>query len=269
MIKRILKVLIAIVFRNVEKIVGALCWQNRRRGSCIVLAYHDVTPSNCHRFRWQMGRLRQLAAPVAADSVRQLPKGRKHAAVTFDDGFASTIDLVLPVLSDEAIPVTFFIPTAYLGKQATWIRNTDRQQCVGRVINADALRTLSKRDFVTIGSHGTSHRRLTEMSDIEVLTELAESKRILENITGRNAEIHAFPFGAYHSSHIKMAYDAGYNHVFTLDPEVVMTGSKNQFVIGRIVVNPSDWPIEFTLKVLGAYRWLSCISRLKNLLQHR
>jgi hypothetical protein len=30
----------------------------------------------------------------------------------------------------------------------------------------------------------------------------------------------------------------------------------DEFVTGRIDVQPTDWQIEFRLKVLGAYRWL-------------
>jgi peptidoglycan/xylan/chitin deacetylase (PgdA/CDA1 family) len=234
-------------------------------GTCVVLMYHDVTAENYHRFVRQMEKLAQLATPVGTDSISELQKGKHYVAVTFDDGFASTIELVLPGLTHKAIPATFFIPTAYLGKEAAWIANIDRRQRVGRIITADSLRLLCKHNYVTIGSHGINHRRLTEMKDDEAREELTESKRLLENITGKEVKGHSFPFGAYNDSHITMARKAGYDHVFTIDPTVAIGGGK-EFVIGRIEVDPTDWPLEFTLKALGAYRWHPYVSRLKKLL---
>ena len=84
----------------------------------------------------------------------------------------------------------------------------------------------------------------------------------LENITGKEVKAHSFPYGDYEDRHVAMARKAGYDHVFTVDPTVV-TGVGETFVIGRVQVEPTDWPLEFKLKVLGAYRWHPYVSRLK------
>jgi peptidoglycan/xylan/chitin deacetylase (PgdA/CDA1 family) len=260
-IKRIIKLLIAIAFRGFEKLGALFCLTNNKPGTCVVLMYHDVTAANYHRFVRQMENLARLATPVATDSISELLKGKHFVAVTFDDGFASTIEMVLPFLENMAIPATFFIPTAYWGKEAAWITNVDRRKRVGRIITADSLRLLAKHKYVTIGSHGINHRRLTEMKDDEAQSELAESKKLLENITGKAVKGQSFPFGAYDDRHVAIARKAGYDHVFTVDPTIVNGGG--EFVIGRIEVDPADWPLEFTLKVLGAYRWQPFVSRLK------
>ena len=265
MIKRIIKLLIAIVFRSFERIGVLFGYVNDKTGTCVVLMYHDMMPANYHRFVRQMDMLAQLATPVATDSIMALQNGKHYVAVTFDDGFASTIELVLPILTAKAIPATFFIPTAYLGKNAVWITNINRRQSVGHIITADSLQVLSRHNYVTIGSHGINHRRLTEMMDDDARKELAESKNKLENITGIDVKMHSFPFGAYDDRHVAMAREAGYNHVFTVDPTVV-SGTGKEFVIGRIEVDPTDWPLEFTLKASGAYRWQPCISRVKKFL---
>ncbi len=262
MIKRIIKLLIATAFRGVERIGFFFRHDNDKPGTCVVLMYHDVTVANYRRFVRQMEKLAQLATPVATDSISELKKGKHYVAVTFDDGFASTIETVLPVLTHQAIPATFFIPTAYLGKEAAWITNIDRWQRVGHIITADSLRLLCKHKYVTIGSHGVNHRRLTELKDDEVREELTESKRLLENITGKDVKGHSFPFGAYNDSHITMARKAGYDHVFTIDSTVAI-GVGKEFVIGRIEVDPTDWPLEYRLKLLGAYRWLPTAFALK------
>lgn len=265
MIKRIVKFLIAIVFRSVENI-GSLFRNNKDKpGTCVVLMYHDVTPAHYQRFVRQMEILPQLAIPVATDSIGGIKNGRHHVAVTFDDGFASTIEAVLPILTRHAIPATFFIPTAHFGKEAAWINDKDRRKLTGPIITAESLKLLGKSKGVTIGSHGMNHLRLTEIKDDDARKELSESKRQLENITGTKVKSHSFPYGAYEDHHIAMARNAGYDHVFTVDPTVV-TGVGEAFVVGRVQVEPTDWPMEFTLKVLGAYRWHPHASRLKKLL---
>lgn len=262
MIKRIVKLLIALAFRGAERIAVLFGSDNNKPATCVVLMYHDVTAVNYPRFVRQMEKLAQLATLVATESISNLPKGKHSAAVTFDDGFASTIELILPLLKDMAIPATFFIPTAYLGKEAVWITNINRRQLVGCIITADSLRLLSQQSYLTIGSHGINHQRLTEMKDEEAYEELVESKRLLESITGKDVKGHSFPYGAYDDSHVAMARKVGYDHVFTIDPAVA-SGAGKEFVIGRVEVDPTDWPLEFTLKALGAYRWHPFVSSLK------
>lgn len=265
MIKRIVKLLIAIVFWSVEKIVAFFRNANDKPGTCVVVMYHDVAAANHGHFVRQMEILPKLAKPIAIDSISKLQKARHHVAVTFDDGFATTIEMVLPVLTRNAIPTAFFIPTAHLGKEAVWLTDEERRKLTGPILTAENLKLLSKNKGVTIGSHGMNHRRLTEIKDDDARKELAESKRQLENITGTKVKTHSFPYGVYDDRHVAMARKAGYNYVFTVEPTIVV-GNQKSPVIGRVQVEPTDWLIEFNLKVLGAYRWHPYVSRLKKYL---
>ena len=226
--------------------------------------YHNVAASQGHLFVRQMEKLKKFATPIATDSISKLKKDRNYVAVTFDDGFALTIDVVFPVLNKMSIPATFFIPTAYLGKEAMWITDNRRRQCVGCVITAEKLKQFSEHSFVTIGSHGIKHVRLAEVRDSEASEELAESKKQLENITHKAIKTHSFPFGSYEVRHVTMARNAGYDRVFTVDPTISF-GTDEEFVTGRIEVDPTDWPIEFMLKLAGAYRWQPYVSHLKKI----
>lgn len=253
MIKRVVKLLIAVAFRVIEKLM-AIFHRHKIPGTCVVLMYHSVSPAQRQRFVRQMEKLVKLTTPVATDSIKDLQEGNHYTAVTFDDGFASTIDTVLPVLKQKAIPATFFIPTAYLGKEATWIAEVKRRNRVGYVVTAAKLKQLSEHSCAAIGSHGIKHIRLTEMNDADANKEIAESKKLLEDITGKDVKTHSFPFGDYNGRHVTMAQNAFYNRVFTIDPTVSF-GTQEEFMTGRVEVDPGDWPIEFTLKLLGAYRW--------------
>lgn len=209
-----------------------------------------------------MGMLQQLATPIAADSIGNLEEGKQFVIVTFDDGFASTIERVIPVLTRGRIPATFFIPTAHLGQEASWISDTQRRELVGTIIKPEQLRLISKNIYVSIGSHGVHHHPITAVDDGTAFKELSESKKTLEKITGKQITMYCFPFGEYATHHISMARQAGYHRVFTVIPTMTY-GNRENIVIGRIDVEPSDWPIEFKLKIWGAYRWRATLSHLK------
>jgi len=59
-----------------------------------------------------------------------------------------------------------------------------------------------------------------------------------------------------------MARESGYEKVFTVEPKCDESEMKD-FVVGRVRVDPSDWRLEYRLKLLGAYRWLPLVSLVK------
>jgi hypothetical protein len=90
--------------------------------------------------------------------------------------------------------------------------------------------------------------------------ELSDSRARLESVLGRSVTLFSFPHGAYNAGTLSLAKAAGYDRVFTIVPELNST-TANAFVIGRVAVEPDDWPLEFRLKVLGAYRWMAGLPR--------
>ena len=133
MIKRITKLCIAVAFRGFEKF-QALRNKEEKPGSLVVLTYHAVLAEQLERFEKQLEKMVHSAIPVSTDTIRELKKGKHHVAVTFDDGYESTIDRVIPVLTKRGIPVTFFIPTAYFGREAEWISDGNRRSQVGHIV---------------------------------------------------------------------------------------------------------------------------------------
>lgn len=74
----------------------------------------DATPS---QFRRVAEMLALGGTPITIDSlIRSLETGelpRNPFMLTFDDGYRSCVDVVLPILLHLGIPATFFIPTAF------------------------------------------------------------------------------------------------------------------------------------------------------------
>lgn len=263
MFKRIIKLLIAIVFNAFERICLLFCNDRKKFETCVVLMYHDISIENYKQFVNQIEYLSRSATIVSTISIKEYERGKRNVALTFDDAYANTIELILPVLRRVEVPFTIFVPTAHLGKDAPWIKNLDKRTKVGPIISAEELKLLCKHEGVTIGSHGSNHLRLTEINNYEACAEMTESKIMLEYLTGREVSVYSYPFGAYNDMLVEMAKQIGYKFIFAADP-IISNMKINEDVIGRIGVDPTDWQLEFKLKVLGAYRWhpyASCLKR--------
>ena len=61
-----------------------------------------------------------------------------------------------------------------------------------------------------IGSHTLSHANLTLLSDDDLVRELSESKKILEDLTGKQVTSLSFPFGRVNARVWKTAQALGY-----------------------------------------------------------
>jgi peptidoglycan/xylan/chitin deacetylase (PgdA/CDA1 family) len=117
-------------------------------------------------------------------------------------------------------------------------------------------------ELIAIGSHTARHTRMSAVDANRGHDELQRSRRALEQILGRDITLFCFPFGAYNSEALEWCLQAGYERVFTCDPTMAFR-APGEFVTGRVAVDPSDWPLEFHLKLMGAYRWLPAAFALK------
>jgi peptidoglycan-N-acetylglucosamine deacetylase len=71
------------------------------------------------------------------------------------------------------------------------------------------------RDF-EIGAHTLTHRPLPSISEEEAEKEIAGSKSLLEQITGRAVDAFCYPRGAYRESDVRLVAAAGYRYARTV-----------------------------------------------------
>lgn len=257
MMARLMKVVLALFYLAGD---SARCGLLRRVGypvhsASVVLMYHAVKSHERAAFAHQMELLLRAAQPVEADFFDATISSRRVAvAVTFDDAYQSVLENAIPILREKRIPFTLFVPTKCLGKRPDWITNKRHPNAHERLLTFDEIKTVRQIGGL-IGSHGVTHRPLTDLSDTETLAELTESRALLQKIVGTSVQLFAVPYGASNDDVLCFAKQAGYKHVFLSVPVAPANGVAG-FVRGRIEVSPSDWTIEYRLKILGAYRWL-------------
>jgi peptidoglycan/xylan/chitin deacetylase (PgdA/CDA1 family) len=229
-------------------------------GTLVVLCYHAVPTRHRARFARQMDLLRQYARPTHADVQTPLHYGEHYAAVTFDDAYQSTVVNALPELKARNIPCTLFV-VSHLPGHSPWWSGTEGYDREDKFVTTEQLSEMPK-DLVTIGSHSMTHRSLPVLSEEMAKRELVESRQLLQQITLQEVELFAFPHGAFSNAVVNWCRETGYRRVFSIEPTMAVSNSP-EYVTGRVIADPTDWELEFRLKVLGAYRWLPLIYRLK------
>ncbi len=87
-----------------------------------------------------------------------------------------------------------------------------------RVLSSKEINKLSQSTLITIGSHTVNHTSLKWISRQQQEYELLESKRVLEQIIGKEVEMFAYPWGSpddYTDESIDLLKKTGYKYAFT------------------------------------------------------
>ncbi len=230
-------------------------------GSCVVLYYHEVRFEQRTNFARQMDLLQRYASPIRVDRIEPLSSGKHYAAVTFDDGYKNVMDNAVPELKKRNIPATVFLIADAFGKYPDWLTDTNSLTRNEVVLSEQDAHNLPA-SLISIGSHTLTHPNLLTLKGADAKREIGESRLKLEKILRRRVRLFSFPYGAYNADTIEWCRKAGYERVFTTSPTWAFVNPK-EFVTGRVSVEPSDWPLEFRMKVMGAYRWLPRAISLK------
>lgn len=84
-------------------------------------------------------------------------------------------------------------------------------------MTGEQIRLLSASQFVTIGSHGYYHNDLSRIDTASAEEELIQSKQYLENLTSKEINSIAFPYGAYNADVLHIAKNAGYKQLLATE----------------------------------------------------
>jgi peptidoglycan/xylan/chitin deacetylase (PgdA/CDA1 family) len=150
----------------------------------------------------------QLESRIRANSI--FP--RKYVLLTVDDGHESALR-VADLLESCGCNATFF-PT--------------RDRALGKpgYLRPEEMRDLRRRGF-SLGTHGTTHRNLTAMSEQGCAAELGGSKKWLEDVTGEEVRYMAAPGGFVSRKVLRLAYGFGYKLIGTCRESVNSVGTLN------------------------------------------
>jgi N-acetylglucosaminyl-diphospho-decaprenol L-rhamnosyltransferase len=228
----------------------------------VILYYHGMPANFRANFARHLDKIATRVKVVPADYHETAARGERSVAITFDDAFTSALSNAIPELRARQMPVTIFIPIGSMGRPPFWEMESEFIYQTEVVATADDLRNQIS-DLVHFGGHSLTHPRLSRLPEAAARVEIAGCRNQLSEIFGVDVRVFAFPYGDYNAETIKLCREAGYERVFTTIPQVTDPAS-DAFVRGRVLVEPCDGPLEFYLKMLGAYEWIAYIAPLKD-----
>jgi len=258
-VKTSIEVSCAILYAGIQRLLG--------RGPCrVVLLYHGVGAAHLADFRKQMAYLAQNCVVVKPSQITS-GDGRDTkpvVALTFDDALVSVLENALPVLKEYSLPAGVFVPAGNLGRRPGWVMYGESPDDGDTVMTDQQIAALD-RDGFEILSHTVSHPVLADLDDRGLETELAGSRRRLEEIVGHRIGGISYPYGACDARVLRAAQQAGYEMGFTVEPDTVDQAT-DRLQIGRFEITPCETFIQFKLKVAGAYHAAAYLRRLKAIL---
>jgi peptidoglycan/xylan/chitin deacetylase (PgdA/CDA1 family) len=163
----------------------------------------------------------------------------RYVVLTVDDGHESVL-WAADLLEKCGCHASFFLIRNRSASKPGYIREKD-------------VRGLRKRGF-SVGTHGTTHRKLTFLPKEQFLAELAENKRWLEDVIGEEVRYMAAPGGFINACVMKSAYECGYALVGTCNEwmnspsAMTLPASVNRVNVGR------HFSIEAFRHILEGYR---------------
>ena len=144
---------------------------------------------------------------------------RRHAVLTFDDGFADLYDHLLPLVLQRHVPAVVYLVSDR--ERADW--------CDWGPMGAPWL--LSRRQAlemaeagVTIGSHGRTHADLTRLTPRRLVGEVEGSRKVLEDRLGHEVRHFCYPYGAHDERVVRAVERAGYATACTVERGFARTG---------------------------------------------
>jgi peptidoglycan/xylan/chitin deacetylase (PgdA/CDA1 family) len=125
--------------------------------------------------------------------------------ITFDDGFDNFYTRALPVLEEYGFKATLFPVAGYLGKTSSWDVLPPF-----RHLSSKELRAISSLGH-EIGSHTMTHADCTFLNAKDLVAELRDSKKLLEDIIAKPITALSFPFGSWNRRVWETALEIGYS----------------------------------------------------------
>ena len=214
--------------------------------------------------------------------------GAKLCFISLDDGFASNLKL-LDACERYNAPLTIFVTVRPLDVGNFWWRyvyqltqdhittseamqlpyndfceivaKAERLHQLPRVaLTREQLRNLANHPLVTIGSHTVTHTILPQMPDDVLEQELRQSKRLIEEITGKACNSFSYPNGSLTQRDVE-AVRRVYDVAFSVEQRHPRPDD-DLMLVPRIGVTCS--PIRDQLKIWGIWPWLKKIHQFIN-----
>lgn len=189
-----------------------------------------------------------LSMTEAMPYLRGEKQGRV-AAITFDDGYADTLEKALPILQVHGFSATCYVVSDRIGAYNDW----DAEQLKVRKPLMDAAQLRQWREAgMEIGAHTASHPHLPQCDDDRLQAEIRDSKKRLEDVSGAPVTQFCYPYGEWCERSVAMVRDAGFEAATTTRRGRAQAG-EDLFHLRRVLVGGHNLLHLFVMKLMTDY----------------
>lgn len=214
----------------------------------LIKKYHVLTPEDFHNKNFSSDKINIL--------------------ITFDDGYQSWIDNVLPVFKKFSLKGLFFVNSGLLNiingtEEAKTFAKKNLRITPKQILDWEGARELFYSGN-TIGGHSIHHVDLSQLSKEEVLSEIFKDKKDIETHLGNNVMDFAYPFGRkehFNNSIRAEVSRVGYTHIYTAESGFV---TKDMTEIPRTLVEKNQNLKSLKRWIEGGYDVFNTIKKRKN-----
>lgn len=230
---------ICIFLASILGIVFLYRWMERKKGPLVrIVVFHDVADG-----AWFASVISMLASRYHLITpqdfhARVFDPKKINVLLTFDDGYRSWIDIVLPILERTTLKGLFFVNSGLLdvAHDPTLSETYMKERLLispKTPLSYEDARELALKGH-TLGGHSATHKNLTELDERELIFELQSDKEKLEKELGVTLQDFAYPFGTgrhYDARVTAGVHQAGYAYAYTAESGFA---NENAIVEGRI-----------------------------------
>ena len=179
-----------------------------------------------------------------ADLLRGEASGRRRVAITFDDGFRNNYEGAVRPLLDRRMSASWFVVSDFIGGLAPWVDGDRRER---EILTEEELRAMIAAGL-EIGSHTRRHLDLTKATPEEIESEVAGSKRDLEDRLSAPIRTFAYPYGRQNGRVREAVVAAGYVAACATRSGFVRA-AEDRYAIRRVTITWSDTLSSFARKL--------------------
>lgn len=133
-------------------------------------------------------------------------------AVTLDDGWQDNYTNAFPVLQALGLMATVYIVPSCLGERST--KAAAAGENVREHLSRQQVLEMSEAG-IEFGSHSLNHRLLHQLPHEEIVFEVEEAKRQIEEVTQKECKTFAYPAGHYNKLAQQIIKEAGHIAAFS------------------------------------------------------
>lgn len=204
-----------------------------------ILYYHSITDDifgieelhvSPSEFDKQMKYVTENYNSIGFEELENVNYYENPAIITFDDGYKDNYTEAYPILKKYGLKATIYINPDKIGKK-------------NRLTKSDIKDMM---DIISFNSHTFTHCDLLKVNDEQMKREIVDSKKAVEDLTGKPSISFCYPFGHYNDKVIDLVSK---HYKYAVSIKSGLHDFKTNYEIKRVYI-PRNLDIEsFKLKI--------------------